>query len=157
MDILTWSGETVWISAPVIVFKSVLGDPWTFGPGAARQFESQPGLSFLKAYWEIHGHLDLDRQDSLNPSPGCRFQKRIGKYKDNWTYTVRKITSYNLYICGLHRIPCIDQDYNPQNIILVYQANMLYIEHIRCISTEYFQCQYRKLSYMNKLFLGPFF
>ena len=46
-------------------------------------------------------------------------------------YTVRKITSYNLYLCGLPRIPCIDQDYNPQNIILVYQANMLYIQHIR--------------------------
>ena len=53
-------------------------------------------------------------------------------------YTVRKITSYNLDLCGLHRIPCIDQDYNPQNIILVYQANMpVSYTHLTLPTTPY--------------------
>ena len=59
-------------------------------------------------------------------------------------YTVRKITSYNLYLCRLQRIPCIDTDYNLQIIILIYPANMLCKQLKGWIDTAYFQCQYRK-------------
>ena len=58
------------------------------------------------------------------------------------TYTVRKITSYNLYLCRLHRILCIDTDYNLQIIILIYPANMLCIQLKGWIDTAYQMYRY---------------
>ena len=54
-----------------------------------------------------------------------------------WSYTVRKIASYNLYLCRLPRIPCIDTDYNLQIIILIYPATMLCIQLKGWIDTAY--------------------
>ena len=103
----------------------------------------------------LYNRMNIDRlirpmAGHIVKKGGGRQDEKLGKIFQYWTrchqqmtraYTVRKITSYNLYLCGLHRIPCIDQDYNLQNIILVYPANIRYIQHIRCISTEYFECQ----------------
>ena len=74
------------------------------------------------------------------------------------SYTVRKIASYNLYLCRLRRIPCIDTDYNLQIIILIYPANMLCIQLKGWIDTEHYMYQYSIFSVsIQKVLLSSFY
>ena len=67
----------------------------------------------------------------------CVQFKKIGRIN----YTVRKITSYYLYLCRLQRIPCIDTEYNLQILIWIYTDSFLYQQILSSIDTAYMICQ----------------
>ena len=55
------------------------------------------------------------------------------------SYTVRKITSYNLYRCILPRHVGTYTDYNLQITVQINPANMLYSQISSWINTDYNQ------------------